>query len=159
VVVLGAAGAQAPGATPGPLLRDGERALRVELAALSLLQSPASAGGSGAGGSGPLGADERAELMERAARAENALSDQDERTNTLTKRLAHLESENSELRNHLAVAEANAALSEPAQNALRNAEQLRSDLELHKQWLADMQQSLSWRLTRPLRRGKRAVRP
>ena len=119
----------APGAEPAATtLRDGERALRVELAALSMLQG--------------IRVDERAELLERVASAERDLSEQRDR--------------GAELRDQLKVAEANTAHMERA--ALHEAEQLRTDLELHRQWLGDIQRSLSWRLTRPLRFGKRTFR-
>jgi hypothetical protein len=108
-------------------LRDGARALRVELAAHSVLQG--------------VREDERAELLERVADAERDSSEQRDRGADLVRRLDEAEQEKSDLRDEIAAAEA-------------NAEQLRTDLDLHKRWLDDIQSSLSWRLTKPLRHGK-----
>jgi len=133
-----AAGSTSDGETPTITLRDGERALRVELAARVVLQG--------------VREDERAELLRRVARAEQDSSDERNRGAELMGRLEDAEQEKADLSERIA------DLSERIDAAEADAEQLRSELELHRQWLDDMQGSLSWRLTRPLRFGRGTLR-
>ena len=98
-----------------------------------------------------------------AARAERDSSEQRQHMLNLTKQLEAVERQYSDLRTRFEIAEANAAanaeaLSEAAAAAQRDAERLREELEVHKQWLTDIQGSLSWRITRPLRRAASRVR-
>jgi hypothetical protein len=126
---------------PPVIVRGGDRALRVELAAMHALQR--------------MQEDERSQLQERAARSERDAESERERAADLERRLAAAEEREAELRTGLAAGE---ALAEQARTAARESAALRAELEAHKGWLDEIQRSLSWRITHPLRRGKRAIR-
>ena len=130
-----------PGGFPSTLLRDGDRALRVELAAMHALER--------------MQEDERTRLRERVVRAEREAQDERERAGDLERRLAAADEREAELRAGLVAGE---ALAERARASARESAELRAELEAHQGWLQEIQSSLSWRLTRPLRRGKRAIR-